>query len=235
MFISFMRINKYLAQAGVCSRREADSIIKDGKVKINGRTAGLGDQVEETDEIIFNGQKVSSTKPEKIYIAFHKPFGVITTTDKTADNTILDWVKVDTRIFPVGRLDVQSSGLILLTNDGEIVDKICKAVNQHEKEYIVTVDKPLTPDFLKRMATGVYIFKKKTLPAFVQKISPQQFIITIVQGMNRQIRRMCEALGYEVKILKRVRIMNIELGDLPRGKWRFLTQNEKKELLGTLK
>ncbi|MFA5829549.1 MAG: pseudouridine synthase [Candidatus Gracilibacteria bacterium] len=230
-----MRINKFLAQAGVCSRREADELIRNGKVTINGKVAGLGDQITEEDNVEVEGKKVSKEETEKVYIAFHKPFGVITTTDKTMDNNILDWVDLKThRIFPVGRLDVQSSGLILLTNDGEIVDKICRSVNQHEKEYLVTVDKSITPEFLKKMAEGVYIFKRKTLPARIQQISPQQFDIVIVQGMNKQIRRMCEGLGYNVEILKRIRIMNIKLGELQRGKWRFLTNGERKDLLRAL-
>lgn len=228
-----MRINKFLAKAGICSRREADKLIADRKVTINDHIATLGDQVRDDDIIKVNGKAVA-IEPEKIYIAYHKPYGVISTTDPQAENNIISQIDIKKRIFPVGRLDVQSSGLILLTNDGEIVNKISKAEHHHEKEYLVTVDKPLTPDFLRKMAVGVHIFHRKTLPAKIKKISSHQFGVILVQGMNKQIRRMCETLGYEVKILKRIRVMNILLGDLPRGKWRFLSETEKHTLLNSL-
>ncbi len=225
-----MRINKFLASSGICSRRQADELIKSGKVTINGKKAALGDQVEGTENIQANGKKVQRTD-KKIYIAFHKPYGVICTTDPNATNNIIDYLKFPERIFPIGRLDVESSGLILLTNDGDIVNKISKAQNRFEKEYIVTVDNAVTPQALEKLAKGVVILGRKTLPAKVEKISPNQFSITIVQGMNRQIRRMCEALGYQVKILKRVRIKNVTLEGLTRGKWRHLLPDEVKELL----
>lgn len=225
-----MRINKFLASSGMCSRRQADELIKNGKVTINGKQAELGDKVEGSEDIRINGK---SAKPieQKVYLAFHKPYGVICTTDPNADNNIIDYIKFPTRIFPIGRLDVESSGLILLTNDGDIVNKISKAQNGFQKEYQVTVDKPITPEALKKLSEGIVILGKKTLPAITERISPNQFTITIVQGMNRQIRRMCEAVGYNVKILKRVRIKNITLEELPRGKWRELTPNEIKTLL----
>ncbi len=225
-----MRINKFLASTGLCSRRQADELLRSGRVTINGKKAELGDQVEGTENIQVNGKKVKPIS-EKIYIAFHKPYGVICTTDPNATNNIIDYLKFPSRIFPIGRLDVESSGLILLTNDGEIVNKISKAQNRFEKEYVVTVDKAVTPLALKKLAEGVIILGRKTLPAKVEKISPNQFIITIIQGMNRQIRRMCEAVGYEVNILKRVRIHNINLDGLGRGKWRHLTPEEVQTLL----
>jgi len=225
-----MRINKFLASSGICSRRQADELIKHGKVTINGKKAQLGDQVEGTENIEVNGKKVQMNK-EKIYIAFHKPYGVICTTDPNATNNIIDYLKFPSRIFPIGRLDVESAGLILLTNDGDIVNKISKAQNGFEKEYMVTVNTAITTQALQKLADGVMILGRKTLPALVQQISPNQFSITIIQGMNRQIRRMCEAVGYGVKILKRVRIKNVTLEGLGRGKWRHLTPKEVKELL----
>ncbi len=224
------RINKYLASSGVCSRRQADELIKKGKVTINGRRAKLGDKIEGSEKVAVNGKAVTLEKT-KIYIAFHKPYGVICTTDPNATNNIIDYIKFPSRIVPIGRLDVESSGLILLTNDGDTVNRISKAQNRFEKEYLVTVDKAVTPQILKKMSEGIIILGRKTLPAKVEKISPNQFSITIVQGMNRQIRRMCEAVGYNVKILKRVRIKNITLEGLSRGKWRHLSQQEVHELL----
>lgn len=244
------RINKLLSEMGICSRREADKLIEKGKIMINGKKAQLGDQAEVTDEIEVNGKKIANKKAEKIYIAFHKPFGVITTTDPNKGNNVLDYIDVKERVYPVGRLDVESSGLILITNDGDIVNKLLKAGSKIEKEYMVTVDKPVTPLLLTKMEKGVYIprtkvvknpegmtrhipmGKFKTLPASVKKISPTQFAITIVQGMNRQIRRMCEVLGFKVKILKRVRIGKILLDELPRGKWRYLTDEEIQSITG---
>lgn len=225
-----MRINKFLASSGMCSRRQADELIKNGKVTINGKPAELGDQVEGSEDIRINGKPAKPIE-HKVYIAFHKPYGVICTTDPNADNNIIDYIKFPTRIFPIGRLDVESSGLILLTNDGDIVNTISKAQNGFEKEYFVTVDKQITPEALRKLSEGVVILGKKTLPAKVEKISPTQFSIIIVQGMNRQIRRMCEAVGYNVKVLKRVRVKNITLEELPRGKWRHLTQQEVNDLL----
>lgn len=220
-----IRINKFLADAGVCSRREADKLIQLKKIKINGRTAVLGDKVSPADTITAFGKPVKP-QTQKIYIALHKPFGAITTTDKTANNTVLDYIDLEDRIFPVGRLDVESSGIILLTNDGEVVNRLLKSKNRIEKEYLVTVDKPLTSQTLTRLAEGVKLDNKKTLPAKVEKISPNQFKITIIQGLTRQIRRMCEAVGYRVKILKRIKFAGIGLDELKRGKWRYLTPAE---------
>lgn len=229
-----IRINKFLAQAGVCSRREADRFITSKKVTLNGKIAVLGDQVHSKDSVRVNGKEVHRSQ-KKVYIAFHKPYGVISTSDPNATNTLLDWIKIPERIFPVGRLDVQSSGLILLTNDGEIVNKISKAEHGHEKEYVVTVDKPINPLFLKKMSEGVFILGRTTLPTKVRKIDDRTFNIVLIQGMNKQIRRMCEALGYEVKTLQRIRVMNIYLDDLARGKWRYLDEREQKELLKSIK
>lgn len=224
-----MRINKFLAEAGICSRREADRLIQAGEITINGKKAVLGDTVSSKDTIQHRGKTVKPLQ-EKIYIAFHKPFGAITTTDKNSENTVMDYIQIPHRIYPVGRLDVQSSGLLLLTNDGDIVNKLLKAEHKKEKEYLVTVNKPFTEDAIKKLAEGILLDERKTFPAKIKQISPNQISITIIQGMNRQIRRMCEKVGYEVKILKRVRIGNIRLGELPRGKWRHLTPDEVKTL-----
>ncbi len=225
------RINKFLAQAGICSRREADKLIETGKVTINGKKAQLGTAVSEKDHIKLNG-KLISEKEKKVYIAFHKPFGVITTTNPESTNNIMEYFKIPERIYPIGRLDVQSSGLILLTNDGAIVNRLLKAENKQEKEYIVTVNKPLTDEAIEKLEKGIMLDRRKTLPAKVKKRSTHQMSITIVQGINRQIRRMCEALGYDVKILKRTRIASIELKDLQRGKWRYLSDKEIRTLKG---
>jgi len=224
------RINKFLASTGICSRRQADELIRTGKVSINGQKAKLGDQVTGKEKILVNKKPVTANK-EKIYIAFHKPFGVICTTDPNANNNVIDYINFPSRIFPIGRLDVESSGLMILTNDGDIVNKISKAQNRFEKEYIVTVDQQVTPEALEKMKKGIVMLGQKTLPAKVEKISPHQFTITIIQGLNRQIRRMCEAVHYEVKILKRIRIKNITIDGLGRGKWRHLTPEEVTELL----
>lgn len=224
-----IRINKFIADSGYCSRREADKLIEQKKVKIDGIIAVHGDKVTDKNTVSIDGKTVKPRKTN-IYIAFHKPFGAITTTDKNADNTVLDYIDIKERIYPVGRLDVESSGLLLLTNDGSIVNKLLKSKHKIEKEYLVTVDKPLTEESLKRLAGGLKIDNQKTLPAKVIQLSPNQFKIIIVQGLNRQIRRMCEALGYKVKILKRVKFAGIELKDLPRGKWRHLTAEEVHQL-----
>ncbi|MBU0667788.1 rRNA pseudouridine synthase [Patescibacteria group bacterium] len=223
------RINKFLAQAGICSRRQADKLIANGEVTINGKKAELGATVSGEDKVKVNGKLIRQIA-EKIYIAFHKPYGVITTTNPENNNNIMEYIDLPTRIYPIGRLDVQSSGLILLTNDGEIVNKLLKSENKQEKQYLITVDKPLTKADIEKLQNGIMLDDRKTLPAKVKLISSHQFSITIIQGMNRQIRRMCEALGYNIKILKRVRFSGIELGDLPRGKWRHLTAEEIKSL-----
>lgn len=227
------RINKFLAEAGICSRREADRRIQAGKVFINGRRAVLGDTVSPNDRVTYNGKVVKPTT-QKLYIAFHKPYGVITTTDANSTNTIMEYVQAPTRVYPIGRLDVQSSGLILLTNDGDIVNKLLKSRNKIEKEYVVNVDKPLTDNAIHKLEKGVYLDGRRTLPARISKISPKQMGIIIIQGMNRQIRRMCEKVGYQVTMLKRVRIGNILLKDLPRGKWRYLTPKELSQLRKSL-
>lgn len=224
------RINKFIAESGICSRREADKLIDRGKVTINGKKAKLGDKVSYTDFIKVNGKPLPQKK-EKIYIAFHKPFGVITTTDPKAENNIMTYIDLHTRVYPIGRLDVESSGLILLTNDGEIVNKLLKSKNKQEKEYIVTLNKPLTDLDINKLKNGILLEERRTLPAKVKMISSHQASISIVQGMNRQVRRMFEKIGYHVKVLKRVRFAGIELEDLQRGKWRYLNKNEIASLI----
>lgn len=226
-----VRINKYIAEAGICSRREADRLIEAGKVEINGRHATLGDRVSDEDDVVVNGKRISANT-EKFYIAFHKPVGVITTTDKKSTNTVMDYVKPGVRVFPVGRLDVESSGLLLLTNDGEIVNKILKSENKLEKEYVVSVNKAVQPEDIEALRQGVKIDGRKTLPAKVERLGAKRLDIVLVQGRNRQIRRMCERLGYEVKTLERVRIGEIRLEDIAPGRWRFLTREEIKSLPG---
>lgn len=224
-----MRINKYLSETGIVSRRGADQWITAGRVTINGLQAELGSQVEEGDDVRVDGKPVKTVE-ELVYIALNKPVGITSTTERHIKGNIVDFVNHPLRIFHIGRLDKDSEGLILLTNDGDIVNEILRVEGRHEKEYIVTVDKPITQEFLKRMSTGVEILDTVTLPAKVEKLSKNVFKIILMQGLNRQIRRMCSALGYNVRRLQRIRIMNIELGDLPVGKWRDLTETELKEL-----
>lgn len=228
-----MRINKYLAEAGIVSRRGADQWISDGRVIINGRPAELGSRVEEGDEVKVDG-KVISQEQELVYLALNKPVGITSTTERHIEGNIVDFVGHDKRIFHIGRLDKDSDGLILLTNDGDIVNEILRSENDHEKEYIVTVNERLTDTFLEKMAKGVKILDTVTKPCKVKKLGPFTFSIILTQGLNRQIRRMCSALGFTIKRLQRVRIMNIDLGDLPLGKWRDLTTEEKKELFTML-
>lgn len=220
-----IRINKAIADTGYCSRRQADSLIEAGKVTINGILATLGSRVQPGDQISVHGQPITS-KPKPVYLAFHKPVGITCTTDRRINDNIIDYINYPERIFPIGRLDKPSEGLILLTNDGDIVNKILRAGNNHEKEYIVTVNRPITDDFVKRMSNGIPILDTITKKCRVEKISRYVFRIILVQGLNRQIRRMCEFLNYEVTALKRIRIMTIELGDLPVGTWRELSQEE---------
>lgn len=220
-----IRINKFIAESGVCSRREADRLIQAGKVSINGKKAELGATVFEEDAITVNGKPVK-IQNQKIYIAFHKPFGVITTTDKNSENTVMDYIDLKTRVYPIGRLDVHSSGLLLLTNDGDIVNRILKSKHKLEKEYFVTLNKSITDEHVQKMCDGIDLDGQTTLPAKVSKINNRQIRMILIQGMNRQIRRMCEKLGYEIKILKRVRVGTITLEGLPRGKWRHLTKKE---------
>ena len=230
-----IRINKYLSEAGYCSRRVADKLIKEGKVTINGKVPELGTQVAEGDQVEVKGQRIEkSSKQKNIYLAFNKPIGIVCTTDRRVDpDNIIDFVKYPSRIFPIGRLDKLSEGLIFLTNDGDIVNKILRARNNHEKEYIVSVNLPITRDFIQRMSGGVEILDTITKNCFVRKLGPKKFRIILTQGLNRQIRRMCESLGYRVVSLKRVRIMNIKL-DVPTGKYREFTREELLKLNGLL-
>ena len=225
------RINKYLSEVGFCSRRVADTLIEEGKVTINGEIPELGAKVEEDDQVEVEGKMIGKIKKQnKIYLAFNKPIGVVCTTDtKVETENIIDFIKYPKRIFPIGRLDKPSEGLILLTNDGDIVNKILRARNNHEKEYIVSVNRPINRDFIQRMSNGVEILNTITKNCFVEKLGPKKFKIILTQGLNRQIRRMCEVLGYRVKSLKRVRIMNIKL-DVPIGKYREFTKEELSEL-----
>jgi 23S rRNA pseudouridine2604 synthase len=219
------RINKYISETGYCSRREADKLVEQGRVTINGVKAGMGDRVLPGQTVKVNGHLIAGDD-EMVYIAFNKPVGVTSTTDRKDKSNIIDYISHEKRIFPIGRLDKDSQGLILLTNDGDIVNKILRAGNNHEKEYIVTVNKPITESFVKRMGSGVPILGVNTRKCVIEKLSENTFIIILKQGLNRQIRRMCEYFGYEVTKLKRIRIMNIELNDLKKGQWRNLRKDE---------
>ena len=225
------RINKYLSEFGYCSRREADKLIQEGKVRINGKITAIGTKVKEGDQVEVDGKKIQeSRKQKKIYLAFNKPLGIVCTTDRRVEpDNIIDFIKYPERIFPVGRLDKDSEGLIFLTNDGDIVNKILRARNNHEKEYIVCVNRPINKDFIQLMSNGVKILDTLTKNCFVKQLGAKKFKIILTQGLNRQIRRMCESLGFRVESLKRVRIMNIKL-DLPRGKYREFTKEELLEL-----
>lgn len=230
-----IRINKYLSEIGYCSRREADKLLEQGRIEINGQLPLLGIKISAEDEVKVDGKLVQKPVDKPVYIAFNKPVGIVCTTDtKREKNNIIDYIKHPKRIFPIGRLDKPSEGLILLTSDGDIVNKILRARNHHEKEYLVRVDKPITPQFLEKMRNGVPILGTVTKKCIVEKIDTMQFRIILTQGLNRQIRCMCEYLGYEVKKLKRLRIMNIHL-DLPVGTWRELSTEELTELQYLLK
>jgi 23S rRNA pseudouridine2604 synthase len=218
-------LNKYISDTGFCSRREADKYIEQCRVTINGREATKGNRVRENDLVKVDGEPIKRKK-EIIYLLLNKPKGVTCTTDLKDKTNIIDFINFKTRIFPIGRLDKRSEGLIFLTNDGDIVNKILRAGNNHEKEYVVTVDKPIDIEFIKKMRNGVRILDTVTKKCFVQQEGPLKFKIILVQGLNRQIRRMCETLGYNVTSLKRTRIMNINLSGLPAGKWRYFTPNE---------
>ena len=220
-----IRINKFLGESGFCSRREADTLIEQGRVTINGEKAIQGSKVSPTDEIKVDG-KLIKVKNNLVYLAFNKPVGITSTTEHRVEGNIVDYINYPVRIFPIGRLDKDSQGLIFLTNDGDIVNKILRAGNNHEKEYIVTVDKAITPEFIKGMSSGVRILGTVTKECFVKQEGKNYFRIILTQGLNRQIRRMCEVFGYKVTKLKRIRIMNVKLGDLPIGKWRHLTPEE---------
>lgn len=228
-----MRTNKYLSETGIVSRRGADKWIEEGRITINGELATVGSQVSEGDVVCVDGKPVKKEE-ELVYIALNKPVGITSTTEKHIKGNVVDFVGHSKRIFHIGRLDKDSEGLLLLTNDGDIVNKILRAENHHEKEYIVQVDKPITDQFLKKMASGVKILDTVTLPCKVEKVSSQVFKIILEQGLNRQIRRMCSALGYTVKRLQRIRIMNIHLGNLKVGQWRDLTDKEKYDLFKLL-
>lgn len=225
-----MRINKFISETGYCSRREADKLVESGKVTINGVTAVLGSQAEAGDDVRVEGRPIAPKPTKHVYIALNKPVGITSTTESHVKGNIVDFVGHPERIFPIGRLDKDSEGLILLTNDGDIVNKILRAEGKHEKEYIVTVDRPMTPGFLKAMSEGVKILGQMTLPCKVTRVSDRMFRIILTEGKNRQIRRMCSALGYEVRKLQRIRIMNIHLGGQKTGTWRDLTEREKREL-----
>lgn len=230
MSASSISLNKYISNTGICSRREADKWIEAGRVTINGKPAKKGNRVEEGDKVTIDGKPLKD-QPTAVYLALNKPPGITSTTDLRDKDNIIDFVNYPQRIFPIGRLDKASSGLILLTNDGDIVNEILRVENRHEKEYIVTVDRPVTRGFLQSMRGGVPILGTVTQQCKVEKIGKNTFRIILTQGMNRQIRRMCEHLHYKVVTLKRVRIVNIELGTLQPGQWRYLSVKE----LNTLK
>ena len=232
-----MRINKYLSAQGVCSRREADRLLEAGRITVDGVTAMCGQQVDDNSVICIDGSRISDEKPQDVLMAFNKPRGIVcTTTDNQGKNNIVDYIGYDKRIYPVGRLDKDSDGLILLTNNGEITDKILRSVNGHEKEYVVKVNKKITDTFLKNMADGVYLkeLDVTTKPCSISRINNYTFRIILTQGLNRQIRRMCQESGYKVESLTRVRIMNIELGELKIGEYRIIEVKEKTMLYESL-
>ena len=228
-----MRINKFISEAGQASRRGADKLITEGRVTINGKRATIGSQVQPGDDVRVNGNQLFVAR-NNVYIALNKPVGITSTTEKGVKGNIVDLVNHPFRVFHIGRLDKDSEGLILLTNDGFIVNEILRSENQHEKEYVVSVDRPITPEFLKQMSEGVKILDTITLPCKVEQLSKYDFKIILTQGLNRQIRRMCEELGYNVYRLQRIRIMNIQLDNLPVGQWRYLSKKEKAQLFQEL-
>ena len=227
------RLNKYISASGYCSRREADQLIADGHVTINGRRASIGMRILPGQKVKVRGELIKN-EIEPIYIAFNKPVGVVSTTDTQESNNIVEYISHEQRIFPIGRLDKDSQGLILLTNDGDIVNKILRVGNNHKKEYLVKVNRPITKDFLTKMAQGVPILDRVTRRCEIKEINPYTFQISLIQGLNRQIRRMCEYFDYEVVKLERIQIMNIKLGNLGQGNWRNLTQKELEELFDLL-
>ena len=230
-----VRLNKFLSESGACSRREADELISEGRVTVNGKPAVLGTQVHDGDDVRLDGDRVGPArkKVKPVYIALNKPVGITCTTERHVAGNIVDFVNHSERVFPIGRLDKDSEGLILLTNDGDIVNEVLRAEHNHEKEYVVAVDRPLTDDFVHQMASGVRLedLGQTTKPCKVRKLGPKVFAITLMQGLNRQIRRMCEAFDYQVEGLQRVRIMHIKLGQLPLGRWRNLSEQEIAPLL----
>ena len=225
-----MQLNKYISSSGFCSRREADRYIEEGRVTINDDVASPGARVQAGEVVAVDGEKIKISRKQSLYIAFNKPKGLTSTTDPADRSNIIYFINHPKRIFPIGRLDKDSEGLILLTNDGDIVNKILRAGNEHEKEYIVTVDKAITPEFVKRMSGGLPVLGTKTKPCVVRQLGNRSFKIILTQGLNRQIRRMCEFLQYEVMTLKRIRVMNISLGNLSVGKWRNLSFAESEEM-----
>lgn len=231
-----IRINKYLSDIGYCSRRQADKLIDEGKVTVNGLPSVMGQKVTGEEDIRVNGEKVKSTKREGTFtlIAFNKPVGIVCTSEKREKDNIIDFINYPTRIYPIGRLDKNSEGLILLTDNGDIVNKMMRSGNKHEKEYIVSVNKDITEEFLRKMREGVPILDTVTRKCEVTKLSKRKFKIILTQGLNRQIRRMCEALDYRVTYLKRVRVLNIELGDLKTGEYRDVTEEERAKLLSII-
>lgn len=232
---STTRLNKYISESGICSRREADRYIEQGLVLINGKRAAIGDQVSAGDVVKVNGQLIEPRNEEDlVLIALNKPVGIVSTTEEGEQDNIVDFVNHSKRVFPIGRLDKESQGLILLTNHGDLVNKILRAGNDHEKEYLVTVNKPITDEFIRGMGAGVPMMGTVTKKCKVKKEAPLVFRITLVQGLNRQIRRMCQHFGYEVTKLERTRIMNISLKGLPQGEWRDLTDDELIDLFKLL-
>lgn len=224
-----MRLNKYLSDAGFCSRRKADRLTEEGRVTVNGSRAVVGAQVDETDVVCVDGKRIVPEQ-KKVYLAFYKPRGIVCTAEKREKNNVVDYLDYPVRVYPVGRLDKDSEGLLLLTNDGEIVNGILRARNFHEKEYLVWVDRPVTEEFLRHMTAGVPILDTVTRPCKVRKRKEKCFSVVLTQGLNRQIRRMCEALGYRVERLKRIRIMNIRLEGLEPGQYRELTDGELEKI-----
>jgi len=225
-----IRLNKFLSEAGTASRRGSDRIIEDGRVTINERTAVLGDKVLPDDKVCVDGKEIKRVT-EDIILAFYKPIGITSTSDHNDENNVIDFIGYPKRIFSIGRLDKDSEGLLLMTNNGDLADKIMRSKNEHEKEYIVRVNKDITSDFVDRMTNGVILDDDRmTRKCFVETLGPREFRIILRQGLNRQIRRMCEQLGYEVKNLKRVRVVNITLGDLKEGRYRDISKKEREEL-----
>lgn len=231
---NLLRLNKYISESGICSRREADKFIESGKVYVNGILATLGTRVSPTDTVVVDGKTIKP-KSNKVYIALNKPVGITCTTETHVKGNIIDFVNYHERIFPIGRLDKPSEGLIFLTNDGDMVNKILRAGNNHEKEYVVSVDKPITKEFINAMENGIPILGTMTKQCKVKKIGKCTFNIILTQGLNRQIRRMCEYLGFKVTSLKRIRIMNVSLSNLPTGKWRYLSSEEMSTIINLTK
>ncbi|MBR2797321.1 MAG: pseudouridine synthase [Clostridia bacterium] len=231
--VSGKRLNKYIADSGYCSRREADRLISEGRVRLDGRVGALGDRVQPGMAVTVDGKPLTG-EGEKVYLLLNKPRGIVCTADPREPMNVVDYLGYPLRVFPVGRLDKDSEGLLLLTSDGEIVNRMLRAAGGHEKEYEVQVDRPVTPDFVRRMSEGVPILDTVTLPCRVRRTGERSFNIVLVQGLNRQIRRMCEALGFNVTHLRRVRIMNLRLGRLQPGQWRAVTEDELNGLMERL-